>query len=57
MSSGKSSRGGEKSSCGWLKDKFGLSWQIVPTILSQLVQDNIRPLAKSHGSIDEDGQT
>jgi predicted 3-demethylubiquinone-9 3-methyltransferase (glyoxalase superfamily) len=25
--------------CGWLKDKFGLSWQIVPTILGQLMQD------------------
>ena len=25
--------------CGWLKDKYGLSWQIVPTVLSQLMQD------------------
>lgn len=31
--------GGQESQCGWLKDKFGLSWQIVPTILSQLLQD------------------
>jgi len=31
--------GGEESQCGWLKDKFGLSWQIVPTILSKLLQD------------------
>src|SRR5262245_1151944 len=29
----KLSAGGEKSRCGWLKDKFGLSWQVVPTIL------------------------
>jgi predicted 3-demethylubiquinone-9 3-methyltransferase (glyoxalase superfamily) len=29
--------GGAESQCGWLKDKFGLSWQIVPTILSELV--------------------
>src|SRR5216683_2709174 len=28
--------GGEESQCGWLKDKFGLSWQIVPTILPEL---------------------
>lgn len=31
--------GGEKSRCGWLKDKFGLSWQIVPTMLGQMMQD------------------
>ncbi len=31
--------GGQESQCGWLKDKFGLSWQIVPLILSQLLQD------------------
>jgi predicted 3-demethylubiquinone-9 3-methyltransferase (glyoxalase superfamily) len=31
--------GGEESMCGWLKDKFGLSWQIVPTILGQLMSD------------------
>jgi len=33
----KLSEGGQKSQCGWLKDKFGLSWQIVPTILPKLV--------------------
>ena len=31
--------GGQESNCGWLKDKFGLSWQIVPTILSKLMTD------------------
>ncbi len=31
------SDGGQKSQCGWLKDKFGLSWQVVPTILAQLM--------------------
>ena len=31
--------GGEESMCGWLKDKFGLSWQIVPTVLPQLLSD------------------
>jgi predicted 3-demethylubiquinone-9 3-methyltransferase (glyoxalase superfamily) len=35
----KLSNGGEKGQCGWLKDKFGLSWQIVPTALGELMQD------------------
>jgi len=35
----KLSQGGEKSRCGWLKDKYGLSWQIVPTLLGKLMQD------------------
>lgn len=35
----KLSAGGEESQCGWLKDKFGLSWQIVPTILGELMGD------------------
>ena len=35
----KLSEGGEKSRCGWLKDKFGLSWQVVPTILAELMGD------------------
>ena len=35
----KLSEGGEKVQCGWLKDKFGLSWQIVPTVLRDLLKD------------------
>jgi predicted 3-demethylubiquinone-9 3-methyltransferase (glyoxalase superfamily) len=35
----KLSAGGEKSRCGWLKDKFGLSWQIIPIQMSQLLRD------------------
>ena len=31
--------GGEEVQCGWLKDKFGISWQIVPTILGKLMSD------------------
>jgi predicted 3-demethylubiquinone-9 3-methyltransferase (glyoxalase superfamily) len=31
--------GGEPGQCGWLKDKYGLSWQIVPNILGQLLGD------------------
>jgi predicted 3-demethylubiquinone-9 3-methyltransferase (glyoxalase superfamily) len=35
----KLSKGGEKSQCGWLKDKYGLSWQIVPSVLPGMLQD------------------
>ena len=31
--------GGQESECGWLKDKFGLSWQIIPKLLGELLQD------------------
>lgn len=33
----KLSEGGQKSQCGWLKDKYGVSWQIVPTALGKLM--------------------
>ncbi len=35
----KLSEGGEKGPCGWLKDQYGLSWQIVPSILGELMND------------------
>jgi predicted 3-demethylubiquinone-9 3-methyltransferase (glyoxalase superfamily) len=35
----KLSAGGQTSQCGWLKDKYGLSWQVVPTILVELLQN------------------
>jgi predicted 3-demethylubiquinone-9 3-methyltransferase (glyoxalase superfamily) len=35
----KLTEGGQESQCGWLKDKFGLSWQIVPSILGKLMTD------------------
>ena len=35
----KLSDGGEEGPCGWLKDKYGVSWQIVPTVLDELIGD------------------
>lgn len=35
----KLSEGGETQQCGWLRDKYGLSWQIVPTVLGEMLQD------------------
>jgi predicted 3-demethylubiquinone-9 3-methyltransferase (glyoxalase superfamily) len=40
------SEGGEEGPCGWLKDKFGLSWQIVPTALPELLADPDREKAQ-----------
>jgi predicted 3-demethylubiquinone-9 3-methyltransferase (glyoxalase superfamily) len=42
----KLSAGGAKNRCGWLQDKFGVSWQIIPTVLGQLLQD--KDAAKSN---------
>ena len=42
----KLSEGGQESQCAWLKDKYGLSWQVVPTILVELLQD--KDAEKSH---------
>jgi predicted 3-demethylubiquinone-9 3-methyltransferase (glyoxalase superfamily) len=33
------SQGGESQGCGWIKDKYGLSWQIVPAVLQDLLRD------------------
>ena len=38
--------GGKESQCGWLKDKFGLSWQIIPNALTQMLAD--KDTAKAH---------
>jgi predicted 3-demethylubiquinone-9 3-methyltransferase (glyoxalase superfamily) len=42
----KLSEGGEQGQCGWLKDKYGLSWQIVPTALGTLMNDKDPEKAK-----------
>ena len=41
----KLSEGGEKGQCGWLTDKFGVSWQIIPTALGELLGDPDREQA------------
>ena len=38
--------GGKPEQCGWLKDRFGLSWQIVPTVLAEMMNDPDRAKAK-----------
>jgi predicted 3-demethylubiquinone-9 3-methyltransferase (glyoxalase superfamily) len=40
------SQGGEKGPCGWLKDKYGLSWQVNPTVLEELLGDPDREKAQ-----------
>jgi len=42
----KLSEGGEESMCGWLKDRFGLSWQVVPTVLGKFLTDKDAAKAK-----------
>jgi predicted 3-demethylubiquinone-9 3-methyltransferase (glyoxalase superfamily) len=37
---------GEESMCGWLKDKYGLSWQVIPTVLNKLLQHEDKAKAK-----------
>jgi predicted 3-demethylubiquinone-9 3-methyltransferase (glyoxalase superfamily) len=34
------SEGGEKQRCGWLQDKYGVSWQVIPSVLAELLQDD-----------------
>jgi len=42
----KLSEGGEQGPCGWLKDRYGLSWQIIPTALDELLGDPDREKAQ-----------
>lgn len=43
---GRLTEGGEEAPCGWLKDKYGLSWQIVPTVLTEMLKDEDREKGK-----------
>ena len=53
----KLSAGGEEQQCGWLKDKYGLSWQIIPQALMDLLQDkDAAESAAGHGGHAQDGQ-
>lgn len=45
----KLSEGGEPGLCGWLKDRFGVSWQVVPTVLMELLNDPDRGRAQRAG--------
>ena len=42
----KLSEGGEKQRCGWLKDKYGLSWQVIPSVSGKMLQDKDAEKAK-----------
>jgi len=42
----KLSAGGQEVQCGWLKDRFGVSWQVVPTVLGEMLQDKDREKSK-----------
>ncbi|AIY41192.1 3-demethylubiquinone-9 3-methyltransferase [Collimonas arenae] len=42
----KFSEGGEPQRCGWIRDKFGLSWQIIPTALGEMLQDKDKQRAQ-----------
>ncbi|MBZ5679470.1 MAG: VOC family protein [Acidobacteriia bacterium] len=42
----KLSEGGSKDRCGWLNDKYGLSWQIIPSVLGKMLQDKDAEKAK-----------
>ena len=49
--------GGQESACGWLKDKYGLSWQVTPTILLEMIADKNRKKAqRAFRRDDADGQ-
>jgi predicted 3-demethylubiquinone-9 3-methyltransferase (glyoxalase superfamily) len=43
---GKLSEGGEQLRCGWLKDKFGVSWQVIPRMLGEMVSDTDKARSK-----------
>jgi len=52
----KLSEGGQPQQCGWITDKFGVSWQIVPTVLGTMLQDKDAEKSKRVMEHAEDGQ-
>ena len=48
----KLSEGGEPGPCGWLKDRFGLSWQITPIVLGQMLGDEDRGACRARHASD-----
>jgi predicted 3-demethylubiquinone-9 3-methyltransferase (glyoxalase superfamily) len=48
--------GGKAQACGWLIDRFGLRWQILPAALDEMMRDTDPARSKRHGRAAEDGQ-
>jgi len=53
----KLSEGGKTDQCGWLTDKYGVSWQIVPTLLGELMQGRRAQIRTSYASVTSDEET
>ena len=53
----KLSEGGEESQCGWLKDRYGLWWQVVPAVLVEMLQDlMMAAFNEAHKKVEDETQ-